>query len=90
MLSQRLERVALAKFDGNKRKAIEYLDQQSLRYARRADRYYGTPYYQAWKAVYRAYSNARWALGYYLSLDQELARAFDDYFDDEPRHYFTA
>jgi hypothetical protein len=80
-LTHRLERAALARFDGDRVKALRYLYGQRTRYAHKADRMRGTSFHQQWQMVYKAYSSASFRVQYWLEVEQEVEQEQEQ---DEP------
>jgi hypothetical protein len=77
-LTRRLEKAALAKFDGDKRKAAKYLRDQATYFAYKSDRYARNPllqkYQPEWSKVYRAYSSAAYNTEYWISVEEEYVQ----------------
>ena len=71
-LARRIEQTVMEKFNYDKRAALRYLQEKCLFYACKADMYRGKPLHEKWRKIYKAYSSAEVAIGYWLSLDQEM------------------
>ena len=85
-LAKRIEKFVMAKFQGDKRAALRYLRPKCQFYASKADSKRGTTYHQRWRDIYDAYSRAEFAIGYWLSCDEDFYRemARDDDILNEP------
>lgn len=82
-LARRIEKAALARFDGDKRKASRYLQDKASHFAHKSYRYSQNPllmpYQQAWSNVYKAYSSAAFAMDYWLGVEEESLREMCDF-----------
>jgi hypothetical protein len=73
-LAKRIQHHVMEKFDGDKRKALRYLQPKCLFYARKADQYRGKPLHEKWREIYQAYSQAEFAIEYWLECDEQFYR----------------
>ncbi len=77
-LRKRLYNTILKQFEGDKRKALTYIREKCTFYARKADSKYGSPHYEQWRTVYKAYSDVQFQMGYWLEQDERIDDDWDD------------